>query len=48
MCAGAVGEHLEDQVKIYSEEHEDADINDEQEQEVLNGLYEAVYPQYRK
>jgi Txe/YoeB family toxin of Txe-Axe toxin-antitoxin module len=48
MCAGTVGEHLEAQVQLLVEEREGTDINDDDKQELLDSLYEAVRPQYRK
>ena len=48
MCASTVGDHLEDQIRISAEERGEEELNDEEDQEVLDALYDAVYPQYRK
>ena len=48
MCASTIGDNLEDQMQISVEEREGVDVNDEEGQEILDTLYDAVYPQYRK
>lgn len=48
MCANTIGDNLEDQMSISSEERGGQEVNDEEEQEILDTLYDAVYPQYRK
>lgn len=47
MCAARVGTHVEDQVMLAAEEEDDG-LDDDEELKVIDSLYEAVYPQYRK
>lgn len=48
MCAAIVGEHVEDQVHLAAQAREDPAPNDGEEFRVVDSLYEAIYPQYRK
>ncbi|KIP08263.1 hypothetical protein PHLGIDRAFT_384620 [Phlebiopsis gigantea 11061_1 CR5-6] len=48
LCAATVGEHIEDQVQIAREENEEADQDDDEQLKVIDTLYGAVYPHYRK
>ncbi|EKM54089.1 uncharacterized protein PHACADRAFT_196521 [Phanerochaete carnosa HHB-10118-sp] len=48
MCASIVGSNLEDQIRMSAEEREGEEANDEEDQDILDSLYDAVYPQYRK
>lgn len=50
LCAMTVGQHIEDQIAINVEEREEDEdeTEDDGELKVVDSLYEAVQPQYRK
>ena len=48
VCAATVGDHIEGQVQLAAEENGDAAAEEDEDLKIIDSLYEAVYPQYRK
>lgn len=48
LCAATVGKNIEDQVQLAKEENEGPDQDDDEQLKVMDTLYEAIYPHYRK